>query len=495
MTAVSPIINSRDCATNPEHSQRPSIKQLATRGSAWMIFGYGGGQLLRLASNLVLTRMLFPEVFGMMALLNVFMQGLTMFSDIGIAPAIIHNKRGADAAFLDTAWTIQVIRGLALWVGSGLIAWPAAFIYGEPSLLLLLPVAGFGCAVSGLNSTAVPLANRSLEVGRLTLLSLLTQVLQIAVVLLIATLYKSVWAIVIGNLVSGIAYTSLTHTFLSRRRHRLRWDPEARSALFRFGRWIFVSTFITFIATQFDRLLLGWYLPLGKLGIYGLAIMLTALPRDIVSYLANGIIYPALAMHERSGSSFFGATVARTRRLILSAGAFTAVGLILGAPTFFRLFYDSRYHEAGWIAQIMAIATWISVLQMSADRALLTKGDTFSLLLSNVARFAIGAALCPIGYHLLALPGFLLGLVLSAIGGHVVIQWRLSRYNVWIISDDLYFTSVVACSSCVGLLIIRLAGASTTYLHGELTTVAVTSLVLLGLSLWMIRRVREQLDY
>lgn len=71
-------------------------------------------QLIRLGSNLILTRLLFPEAFGLMALVQTFMTGLAMFSDIGIGPSIIQNRRGEDPDFLNTAWTIQIGRGVML---------------------------------------------------------------------------------------------------------------------------------------------------------------------------------------------------------------------------------------------------------------------------------------------------------------------------------------------------------------------------------------------
>ena len=72
----------------------------ALRSSAFTVVGYGGQQVLRLASNLILTRLLFPEAFGMMVLVSVFMMGLNMFSDVGVTPAIMQSKRG------DVAMTI-----------------------------------------------------------------------------------------------------------------------------------------------------------------------------------------------------------------------------------------------------------------------------------------------------------------------------------------------------------------------------------------------------
>ncbi len=58
------------------------------RSASWLMIGYGGSQALRLASNLILTRILFPEAFGLMALVTVVTVGLSLFSDVGIGGMI-----------------------------------------------------------------------------------------------------------------------------------------------------------------------------------------------------------------------------------------------------------------------------------------------------------------------------------------------------------------------------------------------------------------------
>ncbi|MAO27784.1 MAG: polysaccharide biosynthesis protein, partial [Roseovarius sp.] len=86
------------------------------RSGSWVLIGYGGSQAIRLASNLILTRLLFPEAFGLMALVSVVTVGLMMFSDVGVGPSIAQSKRGDDPAFLDTAFSIQILRGALLWL-------------------------------------------------------------------------------------------------------------------------------------------------------------------------------------------------------------------------------------------------------------------------------------------------------------------------------------------------------------------------------------------
>ena len=78
-------MNSR---TDHDTETRNLIKQLALRGSAWVVTGYALQQILRLGGNMILTRLLIPEYFGLMALVNVFVVGLQMFSDLGIGTSI-----------------------------------------------------------------------------------------------------------------------------------------------------------------------------------------------------------------------------------------------------------------------------------------------------------------------------------------------------------------------------------------------------------------------
>ena len=101
-----------------------ALRRQALGGSVWTMGGYGASNALRLVGNVLLARLLFPEAFGLMAMVHVFIQGLWLFTDIGVGPAIVQDPRGDDQVFLDTAWTVQCVRGTLLCLTSFVIAWP-----------------------------------------------------------------------------------------------------------------------------------------------------------------------------------------------------------------------------------------------------------------------------------------------------------------------------------------------------------------------------------
>ena len=197
------------------------------RSASWLMIGYGGSQALRLASNLILTRILFPEAFGLMALVSVVTVGLSLFSDVGIGPSIAQNTRGDDPGFLNTAWTIQVVRGFGLWVLTALLAWPAAQFYGAPELLIYLPIAGAGLAIAGFNPTRIETAHRHLLAGRVTALDLAGQVIGLTAMIALALATQSVIALVLGGLIQAAAKLLLCHYGLPGAANRFRWERAA----------------------------------------------------------------------------------------------------------------------------------------------------------------------------------------------------------------------------------------------------------------------------
>ncbi len=201
-----------------------------------------------------------PEAFGLMALVGVFMQGLQMFSDVGIGPSIIQNKRGDDPEFLNTAWTIQVMRGCLLWLGACALAVPAAWLYRQPMLISLLPVAGLAAIIAGLTPTKQFTAQHHLTIGRLTFLEFASQVLGIATTILLAWALRSVWAF-IGSLLGTAVKVVLTQLDYAGPANGFNWDRDARKSLFRFGKWIFLSTAATFLANNLDKLTLAALVP------------------------------------------------------------------------------------------------------------------------------------------------------------------------------------------------------------------------------------------
>ena len=326
------------------------------RSASWLLIGYGSSQALRLAANLILTRILFPEAFGLMALVNVVTVGLSMFSDVGIGPSIAQNPRGDDPDFLNTAWTIQVLRGFGLWLAACLLAWPVAQFYSEPELALYLPIAAVSLVLAGFNPTRIETAHRHLLVGRLTILDLTSQVIGIAgmVVMVLAT--GSVLALVLGGVLQAAAKLILTHLFLPGAANHFRWETRAADELIRFGKWIFLSTAFWFVTSQGDRAILGKFLSLEMLGLYNIGYFLASFPLMLGHAVTGRVLIPVYRDKPVRASM-----QNRSAQRKLRAGLTTGIlGLLLvmafAGPPLTQFLYDTRYLSSGPMVTLIACA-------------------------------------------------------------------------------------------------------------------------------------------
>ena len=438
------------------------------RGSIWTIGGHGAAQVVRFASNLILARLLFPALFGQAALIYTFITGLALFSDVGTASAIVQNPRGDDPKFLRTAWTVTVVRGFLLWGASWLVAIPAAEFYGQPTLRWLIPAAAIGTVLNGFESTAVFVSRRHLRLERLTVLEVSSQLVAslatIGLALLALSLFgpndpRAIWSIVAGGVTSSIFRLVLSHTFLHGIRHHFEMDREAARSLFRFGRWVFLSTLLTFLAGPADRLVFGKLISLSLLGIYGLASNLAAIPTEVVLKLGTSVIFPALSRAAARGD--YDAVFPRVRRLLLLGGALLVSGLASVGPFLVPILYDSRYVEAGWIVSFLAAASWFQILESTNGAALLAIGRSDWMASGNAAKLLGMFALIPLGFWLGGLPGALTGLVSGEVLRYSVSAIGVGRRGHKVLSSDLLMTLGVATVSACGVGAGRLADTVT----------------------------------
>lgn len=423
----------------PSDNQKPSLLKRVLQGAAWTFGGHAASQVIRLGNNLILSRLLFPEAFGLMALVYAVLGGLQMLSDTGTNANIIQSKRGEDQLFLNTAWTVDCIRGFVLWLCACLLAFPMASFYKEPLLIYLLPVAGFTLVLCGFESNKLALANRNLNLGRLTFIDLAVQISGIVVILIGATLAKSigapkdvaVWALVVGNVVSSVVKVVLSYTYLEGENNRFQLDPQALQEIINFGKWIFLSTLLTFFAYQGNNLIIPRLVGFGFLGVFSFASNLAQLASGIVSMMESRVLFPSFSELHRDRPERIRPILKRTRIVLNGVNCAVALFFICFGQMLIHIMYDARYNDAGWILQLLALGSIMTVLSSTYMNVLLAQGKTnimtLMLILQTVMQF-VGMI---VGYYLGKEFGLVIGLTFSGWAIYPFAAVMYARLSLW----------------------------------------------------------------
>ncbi|MGH2415277.1 MAG: oligosaccharide flippase family protein, partial [Microcystaceae cyanobacterium] len=348
-----------------------SLKKLAIRGAIWTILGFGSIQILRFGNNLVLTRLLQPEYFGLMALVTTLRVGLELFSDVGIAQNIVNSKRGDEPAFLNTAWTIQIIRGVIIWIVCLLLSFPMANFYNDQRLVWLIPIAILYSIFDGFSSTSVHTLHRRMELGRLSLYELILQASFLSTLCLLVWLYPNVLALAIGTMIGGIYKLVSSYWLIPKYSNRFAWEPEAAKEILSFGKWMFIASALMFAAEQSDRLVLGKILSLQMLGVYTVAYTLASIPREVIKQLSYKVIFPAISQQADLPRASLRTKIIRQRWLILIGCAIVLAILVTIGDLVVAALYDQRYAAATWMMPILCSGVWFSLLFYTLSPALL----------------------------------------------------------------------------------------------------------------------------
>ncbi|UKO99575.1 oligosaccharide flippase family protein [Nostoc sp. UHCC 0870] len=419
-----------------------SLKKLAIRGTIWTIAGYGSSQILRLGSNLVLTRLLTPEFFGLMAVVNTLRIGIELFSDLGISQSIVNNKRGDEPVFLNTAWTLGVIRGFVIWLLCLLLTWPMANFYNEDRLLWLIPIVGLSSVFDGFSSNSRHILNRRMDLGKLTIFNLTTQMLSLLTLVLLAYLNKSLVILAVGVVLSSIYSMIGTYWLMPGYSNRFTWDQDSVNEIVSFGKWMFLASGMTFLNEQSDRLILAKLLSFKLLGVYAVAYTLAGIPREMIKQISHRVIFPAISTQADIPRLTLRNKILRQRRLILIGfGIFLASFATVG-DLMIKLLYDNRYEEATWMMPILACGIWVSVLFHSINPALLAIGKSLYSAQSNIAGFLMVSIGLPLAFFNFGLVGAIILIALSDLPLYIVNLYGLGQEQLSCLDQDIQMTAL-----------------------------------------------------
>jgi len=439
-----------------ESGEEGSLEKRAVRGSILEMGFYGASQVLRLGSNLLLTRLLFPEAFGLMTSLAVFNTGLIMLSDVGIEQSVIQSEKGEEKDFLNTAWTLQVIRGWGLYAVALLLTYPMAILEQQDELLWLIPVGSLSVPLAALGSTAEFTLRRRVEPGRILMLDFAAQVVGVGTMVVWAWLSPSIWALVAGNIVREAFRSAGTHLMLPvDYKNRFRMHKPSRDAIAKFGRWILGSSAVFYLAGFADRLVLLPYIGAERLGIYSIAALLSEAAFTVIGKVIHGVVFPVFSRVGEAGRDQLRIFYYRAR-LRLDALAMTAVGLLatLG-PFFVHLLWDDRYADAGWMLQILALKAGTRTVFVPADYCLMSIGLVRFGFFNNLARAIWIFAGIPIGYAVAGEVGVFWAVALSDLPSVFILWPVLAREKLLRLDRELLSWVFAAFGAALGWLIAR----------------------------------------
>jgi O-antigen/teichoic acid export membrane protein len=390
----------------------------AFRGGAWTVVGYGASQVVRLASTLVLARLVAPQAFGLVALVSVFLSGLESLSDLGIGMDVIQHKRGDDPTFINTAFIIQVVRGVFIWAVAAALAYPFAVFYHQPAVIALAIVGSLSTLIRGFSSGSIWGLTRHVQLKELTLLNTGSDVFGLAVSIVWAAFSPTAWALVVGRVAATAALTIASHV-IAEHPVSTEWDPKAAREIFAFGMGIFVSTATYFLAGEAERLVIGKFVNLIELGCFSLALSISAAASKGFQQVVAQVFFPMMSDSLREDPDGAVRHFKKTRHLILIVSSLMALGFIFGSNWIVHLLLGAKYAQTGWMLQLLGVRGALELFASVTATMLFAVGTSRFAAIANISKLVFLAVGLSIAFGRFGFHGALWVLTLAPLAGYV----------------------------------------------------------------------------
>jgi O-antigen/teichoic acid export membrane protein len=365
--------------------QEGPLAHQVTKGGLWVFAFRGVDNGLRLIKLVILARVLAPNDFGLFGIALLAMSTLETFSQTGFQTALVQ-KKGDITRYLDTAWTVFIMRSAILFALLFFSAPHVALFFNTPDASPIIKVIGVSILLAGFTNIGIVYFQKEMEFDRQFIYQLSVTLVDLLVVIAAALAFKNVWAFVFGLLAGNITGLVMSYVLHPYRPH-FRLDLSKAKVLFGFGKWVFWSSILIFLVTQGDDVFVGKFLGVTMLGFYQMAYRISNMPATEITHVISQVTFPA---YSKMQDDLLRLREAYLRVLQLTAFlAFPMAGLIFVlAPEFTKLFLGEKWMPIVPAMQVLCIfgiirafnATTGSVFQAVGRPSILTKVSFIQLL-------------------------------------------------------------------------------------------------------------------
>jgi O-antigen/teichoic acid export membrane protein len=313
----------------------------AISGSIVISFGNTFEQAFRFLRNIILTRLLVPEIFGIMAIVLAITQATLAFTNIGINYAIIQNKQGKREEFLNIAFWLSVLRGVGLYSIMFILAPYISDFYNNPELTQYLRIVFLGTLFGALLSPRAHILVKEMQFKKWIIIQNFGGILSVIITLFLAYYLKNIWALVIGFTFESFNRMILSY-ILCPYKPSLKFDKDMNRELITFAKGMIGLGILYFIFHRGEIFVIGKLCTKYELGLYHIALSLAYVPYTFLGAVLEKVGLPKFSKIQDDNEKINDLLIKLTKMLTYFIFPFLFLVLIFSADALGAL-YGSKY--------------------------------------------------------------------------------------------------------------------------------------------------------
>lgn len=386
------------------------IKKRIAIGAGWMVFMRLGDRLIGLISMAVLARLLLPADFGLVGYAMVLLAILEIFAQLGVENALIQDQKAPRESY-DTAWTMNICKGLALSLGLLIAAKPAAGFFESPDVVPVIYTLALLPFVAGLENIGTVDFQKELEFHKDFIFNFLTRFCGALLTITLAFVLKDHWALVYGMILRAVLRVLLSYRMSD---FRPRLNLSRFSEIFSFSKWIMLQNLLHGFNERLPALVIGRMSGPQALAFFNISFEIANLASTELAAPIRRALFPGFAKmsenREQLADSFRWAL-----SIIVTIGLPIPLGIGVTAEYLVPALLGWNWLETVPVIQVLCLQGAIIIMGTNSHLVYLALGRPSITAWLSGLRLAILVPCCIYGVSELGAVGAGLALVASAL--------------------------------------------------------------------------------
>lgn len=254
-------------------------------------------KLISPVTNMLLARILTPEMFGIVATITLVVSFADVFSDAGFQKYIIQHDFKDEEDLnksSNVAFTIHLLLSIILWFFISIFNTQIAELVGSPGTGLAIIVACVSLPVIAFSNIQIGRLRRQLEYKSLFFVRLVGILTPLLVTVPLAFLLKSYWALVLGTVTGNIVTTVFLFIYCEWK-PRITFHKEILGEMFSFSMWASLDAIIIWLTSYVDVFIIVHCISTHELGVYKTSMVTVNQILSIATATINNILLATLA--------------------------------------------------------------------------------------------------------------------------------------------------------------------------------------------------------
>jgi len=367
---------------------------------------FAGISLVRLISSVTLTRILYPEAYGIVVMMSMAAYVLEMVSDIGATALLVRHARGRDPAFLHTVWSVRFLKGL---LNAAILFFAAPWIanwYQTPLLELSLRIFSLTFLIKAVESMTFLLAMRDQRSRVISYAELISACISTTFVIVYSYFSRDHYGMIFGMILNTLCVVSISYIRTDRVWPKFMLEKDAVKEIFGFAKYVTPSSIVTIFVSQFDKIIFLKLFDLRLMGLYGVANGIAGPVESLGTRINHMVLYPRCAKYFREDpDNVANRYYKENYKLLALIIALPAIVAGLASPII-QLLFDARYAGAAVVIQAFCLRGVLLAFAGPSENLLVAAGNPKMVLIGNLLRLLWLVPASLIGFHYWGFHGF-----------------------------------------------------------------------------------------